>query len=85
MKTFVYVIKDRVGIHARPAGIVVKEAKKYEARISVKKGESQADATNLMQLMSMGIRCGDEITVEAEGADEEAAGKAMEKVFSEHL
>lgn len=85
MRSFNYVIKDRAGIHARPAGIVVKEAKKYGSHILVKKGDSQADAVHLMQLMSMGIRCADEITVEVTGDDEEAASAAMEKVFRENL
>lgn len=85
MKSFVYVIKDKVGIHARPAGMLVKEAKKYESEILVKKGEAQGDAKHLTQLMSMGIKCGDEITVEVTGADEEAAAASMEKVFSGHL
>ncbi len=85
MRSFNYVIKDKAGIHARPAGMVVKEAKKYGSEILVKKGEAHADASNLMQLMSMGIRCQDEITVEVTGDDEEAASAAMEKVFRENL
>ncbi len=85
MRSFHYVIRDKAGIHARPAGTIVKEAKKYSSQILVKKGEAQADAAHLMQLMSMGIRCGDEISVEVSGKDEEAAGAAMEKVFWENL
>ena len=42
MKTFNYVITDEVGIHARPAGMLVKEAKKYESQIMIKKGDKQA-------------------------------------------
>ena len=44
MRSFVYVITDRAGIHARPAGIVVKEAKKYDSEIKVSLGEKSADA-----------------------------------------
>ena len=85
MRSFVYVITDRAGIHARPAGIVVKEAKKYDSEIKVSLGEKSADAKRLTELMSMGIKCGDELMVEAGGADEEAACEAMETVLKEYL
>lgn len=85
MKSFAYVIRDRVGIHARPAGIVVKEAKKYESDITVILNGKTADAKNLMQLMSMGIRNGDEISVNVSGSDEEAACAAVESVFRANL
>lgn len=63
MRSFVYVITDRVGIHARPAGMLVKEAQQYRSEILVSKGEKEADAKNLMQIMSLGAKCGDEISV----------------------
>ena len=85
MKSFTYVITDRVGIHARPAGILVKEAQKYGADISVRSGEKQADAKQLMQLMSLGAKCGDEICVTASGTDEEAACSAVQEVLREYL
>ena len=85
MRSFVYVIRDRAGIHARPAGIVVKEAKKHSSEITVSLGEKRADAKSLTGLMSMGIRFGDEIRVEVSGGDEEAAYAAMEAVLKEHL
>lgn len=52
MKSFNYVITDEVGIHARPAGILVKEAKKYASTVTIVKGGKKADATRLMALMS---------------------------------
>ena len=85
MRSFVYVIKDRAGIHARPAGIVEKEAKKYRAEIIFSYEGKKANAKKLTELMSMGIKCGDELMVEAGGADEEAACEAMETVLKEYL
>lgn len=85
MRSFVYVITDRAGIHARPAGFVVKEAKKYSSEIKVSFGEKSADAKKLTELMSMGITYGDEITVEISGEDEETACEALETVLKEHL
>lgn len=85
MKTFNYVITDEVGIHARPAGMLVKEAKKYESQIIIKKGDKQADVRKLMMLMGMGVKCGEEVTVEVTGSDEEEACAAMEAFFKANL
>lgn len=85
MKSFNYVITDEVGIHARPAGLLVKEAKKYESTVTIVKGDRKADASKLMMLMSLGVKCGEEITVEAEGPDEDAAAAGMKKFFEETL
>ena len=85
MKSFNYVITDEVGIHARPAGVLVKEAKKYAAKITVSMGGKSADATKLMALMSMGVKQGDEVTVSVEGDDEETAAAEIEKFFKENL
>lgn len=85
MKSFKYVIKDKAGIHARPAGIVVKEVKKYEAEIRIMSEGKTVDASDLMKLMSMGIKCGDEITVQLSGVDEEDAEAAIKQVLSEYL
>ncbi|CDE69829.1 MAG: PTS galactitol transporter subunit IIC [Clostridium sp. 44_14] len=85
MKSFNYVITDEVGIHARPAGLLVKEAKKYESTVTIVKGDRKADARKLMMLMSLGVKCGEEITVEAEGPDEDAAAAGLEKFFEETL
>ena len=81
MKEFKYVITDEVGIHARPAGLLVKEAKGFASIITVSKGDKSAKATALMKLMGMGVKKGDEVTVTVEDDDEEAAAAAMEAFF----
>ncbi len=85
MKEFTYVITDEVGIHARPAGVLKKEAKNFTSVISVVKGDKAVPVTKTMQLMGLGVKCGDEIKVTVEGDDEEAACAAMEKFFKENL
>ncbi len=85
MKSFNYTIKDKVGIHARPAGLLAKEAKNYKSEITVEKDGKSVNAERLMQLMGMGIKCGDTVTVNVSGEDEEAAVEAMEKFFYENL
>ena len=64
MKEFTYTIKEPVGIHARPAGMLAKEAKSCQSTVTIvdKNGKS-VDATRLMALMGMGIKCGDTVTL----------------------
>ena len=81
MKSFEYTITDPVGIHARPAGVLVKEIKKYASTVTVIKGEKAVNALKLMALMGMGIKQGDTVKVTVEGADEDAAAEAIEAFF----
>lgn len=85
MKKFNYVIKDEVGIHARPAGNLVKEAKKYESKVHISANGKSADATRLMAVMGLGVKCGQNIEVEISGADEETAYKEMKQFFESNL
>lgn len=85
MKTFQYVIKDQVGVHGRPAALLVKEAHQYESCIQIRKGEKTAEATKLMAVMGLGIRCGDTIIVQVEGADEDRACEEMKEFFENNL
>ncbi|MBQ1492914.1 MAG: HPr family phosphocarrier protein [Blautia sp.] len=87
MKSFEYTIKDELGIHARPAGLLVKAAKAFKpaTTITLHKGEKSSDVTKLMSLMSLAVKCGDTVTITAEGGDEEAAAAAIEKFLQENL
>jgi len=85
MKCFDYKIKDNIGIHARPAGMLAKRAKDFVSSITVEKDGKSVNVTKLMQIMSLGVRCGDTIRVCAEGEDEKTAIEAMERFFSENL
>ena len=85
MKEFKYVITDPVGIHARPAGLLVKEAKNFKSTATFIKGEKSAKATALMKLMGMGIKQGDEVTIQVEGEDEDTCAAALEKFMKENF
>lgn len=86
MKTFTYTITDPLGIHARPAGMLAKAAKAYaDTTVTVTKGDSTVKATQLMKLMNLTVKKGDEVTVAAEGPQEDEAIAAMEKFFKENL
>lgn len=81
MKEFTYTVKEPVGIHARPAGLLVKEVKKYQSTVTIYKGEASVNAIKLMALMGMGIKCGDIVKVTVEGPDEDTAAPALEEFF----
>ena len=86
MKQFQYTIRNPIGIHARPAGLLVKAASALDSGITIEKaGGKSAAATKLIALMGMGIKCGDTVTVTVEGGDEEASLQAMEQFFQENL
>ena len=82
MKEFTYTITDPVGIHARPAGLLVKEIKKFAgSTVTVTKGEKSVNALKLMALMGMGIKQNDTVKVSVEGGDEEAVATVVEAFF----
>jgi len=85
MKSFKYVITDNEGIHARPAGLLVKEAAKYKSTITLKNGEKTGDAKRIFAVMGLAAKKGDELTVVCEGSDEETATQALETFLKENL
>ena len=85
MQTFTYIIRDALGIHARPAGMLVKEAKKYDSKITISANGKDIDAGKLMMLMRLGVKQGTEITVTVEGPDEEQAAAGMKAFLEESL
>lgn len=85
MKSFTYVIKDKEGIHARPAGIVVAEAKKYASTVSITNKGKTADLKRIFGVMGLCVKSGEEVSVSIEGTDEEAAATALLKTFQENL
>jgi phosphocarrier protein len=85
MKNFSYTIKDEIGIHARPAGLLAKKAKEFQSVVTLEKDGKTAAATKLMAIMGMGVKCGDTVNVTVEGSDEETAAAAMEEFFKANL
>ena len=85
MQSFTYTITEPVGIHARPAGLLVKEIKNYQSTVTITKGDKSVNALKLMALMGMGIKCGDTVTVTVEGSDEESAAPALKQFFEANL
>ena len=86
MKKFEYTINDPVGIHARPAGMLAKEAKALGSTVTITTADGRsAAASKLMALMGLGIKPGDTVSVSIEGGDEETNAAAMEQFFKDNL
>ena len=85
MKQFQYTIKDELGVHARPAGLLVKLAKQYTSAITIEKNGKTCDLRKLMALMGMGVKQGETVTIKVEGEDEDAAAEAIQKFLSENV
>lgn len=85
MKEFTYVITDKEGIHARPAGEFVKAAKGFASSVKIVKNGKAADAKKIFGLMSLGVKQGEEILIQVEGEDEAAAAPALEAFLKENL
>ncbi len=85
MTTFSYVIQDEQGIHARPAGLLVKEMQKFSSTIKFEKGEKKADGKKLFAIMGMAAKKGDELVVTIEGDDENEALEAVKEFLTNNL
>ena len=77
--------KYACGIHARPAGLLVKVAKGFASTATLEKDGKSCDLRKLMALMGMGVKQGDTVTVKVEGDDEAAAAEAIQKFLSENV
>ena len=85
MLQFKYVITDPQGIHARPAGLLVKEAAKFKSSISIAKGTKKGDLKRIFAVMSLCAKKGDEVTITCTGEDETAAAAAIEAFMKANL
>ena len=85
MVSFNYVVTDELGIHARPAGLLVKEAGKLGSKITVCKGEKKGDAKKIFGIMGLAVKQNDEVTITVEGDTEEADAEVIKAFFENNL
>ncbi len=85
MTTFSYIITDEQGIHARPAGLLAKEAQKFTSSITLVKGEKTADVKKLFALMKLSAKKGEELVITVDGEDEKEAASAIEDFLKSNL
>ena len=82
MTAFEYTITDSIGIHARPAGMLAKEAAKFKSKVFLHFGDKKADARRLIAIMG---KHGNTVRVEVEGEDEAEAAAQLEAFFKANL
>ncbi|MBD5475053.1 MAG: HPr family phosphocarrier protein [Lachnospiraceae bacterium] len=85
MKEFKYTITDPEGIHARPAGLLVKAVKEFASDIKIAKDGKAMSCKAIFGVMGLGAKQGDEVTLTFEGEDEETAYEAISKFMQENL
>lgn len=79
MKKFEYKVKDELGIHARPAGLMVKQANQFQSGVTLSKAGKSADAKRIFAVMSLAVKKDDVITMTFSGEDEDVACSALLK------
>ena len=85
MKEFKHVIADPLGMHARPAGMLVKAVAPYASKITITAPTGTADAKRLMGIMRLAAKQGMELTITVEGADEEKAATELQAFLAANL
>lgn len=85
MKEFSYVITDPDGIHARPAGLLVKEAGKFTCSIKLHKNGKSADAKRIFAVMALAAKKDETVQVVADGPDEEEAIAVLHNFFQNNF
>jgi len=85
MSKFEYTVTDPNGLHARPAGLLVKKAQSYANEITVECNGRSAGMKRLLSLMGMGIRCGDTVTVTVEGENAPIVAAELQTYLKENL
>lgn len=85
MKELTHVITDPMGLHARPAGMLVKACAKYTSKITITAPSGTADAKRLLAIMRLAAKQGQTITVTVEGPDEEKEAAELQEFFSANV
>jgi phosphocarrier protein len=75
-------VKNKQGLHARPAALFVQIANKYDARITLRRGAEEVNGKSIMGILMLGAEKGSVITVEADGHDAHVAVVELEKIIA---
>lgn len=77
-----FIVKNKQGLHARPAALFVQVANKFDARITVRRNDETVNGKSIMGILMLGVEKGMPIIVEAEGSDAHLAILELEKIIS---
>ncbi len=85
MVKFTFVVHDEMGLHARPAGALVKEAAKCSSSVTICKGEKRGDAKKIFNVMGLSIKAEEEVEIIVEGEKEQEEAAALEAFVKENI
>jgi len=85
MQKLNYTVKDELGLHARPAGLLVKLCSGFKSDIQMSKGDKYVSAKKIFAVMGLGVKCGEEISFTVSGEDEADALRALEEFLFGNL
>ena len=77
-----FTVKNRLGLHARPAALFVQTTNRFKSSVKVRKGEQEVDGKSIMGLMMLAAEEGAKVTVTANGPDENDVLSALERLFT---
>jgi phosphocarrier protein HPr len=78
-------VKNKIGIHSRPAALLVDTASRFKSKITIKSGERSALTTSMVKLLALRVKKDNEITITAEGEDESEAVKALSDLIESNF
>ena len=78
-------VKNQLGLHLRPAGILCRTAMLYKSHIHLSCGNTTVNAKSVLSVLGAGVKTGDEIEITCEGMDEQEALKALVELFESGL
>ncbi len=76
------VVKNKQGLHARPAALFVQVANKFDSRITVRRDQDEVNGKSIMGILMLGAEKGSAIIIEAEGDDAHLAMAELEKIIN---
>jgi len=85
VREFTYTIKDEIGIHARPAGVLCKIAKEGKSETVMECKGKKADLKKIFSIMALSVKCSDEVKISVTGEDELEVSEKLENYFKENL
>ena len=85
MESFTHIVRDKAGLHARPAGQFAKAAREFDAAVTVLTERGTADGKRLLSLMRLAAKTGTVLTVLCDGTDEAAAAARLRRVLEDIL
>ena len=85
MRSFMYTVKAPVGMHARHAGLLVRETSRYQSDITLTKGDRSVNAKGILALLGLGVVQGDLVKITIEGDDEDLASTELKNFMWTHF